>query len=358
MRDVTVWILHPEPAADAGPLVRWVAAERSRIAERHRAGFLRAGAASVRIVSGPPDDTPFGARLRDLVREANPRPAGVVVLGSGAVPLATATDRAAFVAAAAADVPTALANNRYSADIVAIACAERLLELPDLPSDNALPRWLDEVAGYDVRNLRRRWRLAFDIDGPLELLLLGRTADSPAPDVAPVRDRLAGVAAVAADLRRELLLAGRVSSATLAWLETGVAARVRALVEERGLRAASSLAQAERTGPEQRAPASVLGLLLDRDGPASLGGHLERLGDAGIVDTRVLLAHRFGPDERAWPDAEDRFGSDLLLPDRVRDPWLRELTASATRSRIPVVLGGHSIVGPGLRLIVTPGRWT
>jgi hypothetical protein len=358
MRDVTVWILHPEPAADAGPLERWVAAERARIAERHRAGFLRAGAASVRIVSGPPDDTPFGARLRDLVHDATPRPAGVVVLGSGAVPLASAADRRAFVAVAASDTPVALANNCYSADIVAIACAERLLDLPDLPSDNALPRWLDEVGGYRVDDLRRRWRLAFDIDGPLELLLLGRTPGPEVSDVAAVRERLAAVAAVAGDRRRELLLAGRVSSATLAWLETGVPARVRALVEERGLRAASALAQAGNLVPQQRAPASVLGLLLDRDGPGSLGGHLERLGDAAIVDTRVLLAHRFGAGERAWPAAEDRFGSDLLLPERIRDPWLRELTMSATRARIPVVLGGHSIVGPGLRLVVAAERWT
>ena len=358
MRDVTVWILHPEPAADAGPLERWVAAERARIAERHRTGFLRAGAASVRIVSGPPDDTPFGARLRDLVHDATPRPAGVVVLGSGAVPLASAADRRAFVAVAASDSPVALANNRYSADIVAIACVERLLGLPDLPSDNALPRWLDEVGGYRVEDPRRRWRLAFDIDGPLELLLMGRTPDASVPDVARVRERIVAVATVAADRRRELLLAGRVSSATLAWLETGVAARVRALVEERGLRAASALAQAGNGGNEQRAPASVLGLLLDRDGPGSLAGHLDRLGDAAIVDTRVLLAHRFGADERGWPGAEDRFGSDLLLAERIRDPWLRELTTSATRARIPVLLGGHSIVGPGLRLVVAPERWT
>ena len=53
-----------EPGTDAGPLEGWVAEERARIAERHRARFLQAGAQSARIVSGPPDDTPFGARLR------------------------------------------------------------------------------------------------------------------------------------------------------------------------------------------------------------------------------------------------------------------------------------------------------
>ena len=73
---------------------------------------------------------------------------------------------------------------------------------------------------------------------------------------------------------------------------------------------------------------------------------------------RVLLAHRFGADERDWPPAEDRFASDLLLPDRVADPWLRDLTASAAGARIPVALGGHTLVGPGLRLLLRTSRWT
>jgi hypothetical protein len=358
MRDVAVWILHPEPGAGAGPLERWVATERSRVALRHRDGFLRAGAATARTVSGPPDDTSFGARLRGLLEEARPRPSGVIVLGSGAVPLATARDRRSFVAAAAAAMPTALANNRYSADIVSIARADSLLELPDLPADNALPRWLEEVAGYQVDDLRERWRLAFDVDGPLDLLLMGRANGSSMGDVGTARARLEAVSSVAADRRAELVVAGRTSAATLYWLETAARARVRALVEERGMRAASVLAQARETRRSGRGPASVLGLLLDRDGPASLGGHLERLGDAAVVDTRVLLAHRFGVDERDWPAAEDRFASDLLLPDRIADPWLRQLTASAAAARIPVALGGHSLVGPGLRLLLPTSRWT
>jgi hypothetical protein len=264
--------------------------------------------------------------------------------------------------AAAAGKPVALTNNRYSSDVAAIACAERLADLPDLTADNALPRWLEEVAGYAVADLRPRWRLGIDIDGPQDLLLVGRGRghrgrdDDPAIDLARVRDRLTAVAAVAADRRAELVVAGRTSASTLAWLERSVPARVRALVEERGLRAASRLAQAPgaRSRREPRPPASVLGMLLDRDGPASLGTHLARLGDAAVVDSRVLLAHRLGPNESGWPPAEDRFASDLLLDDRIRDPWLRELTAAAAATSIPVVLGGHTLVSPGLRLVVGP----
>ena len=170
--DVSAFILHPEAGPAAGPLEAAVSAARAALAERHRVGFLAAGATSARIVSGPADDTPFGRRLRGLAADAGG--GGLVVLGSGAIPLATAVDRRAFVAAAAAERPAALANDRYSADIVAISRAAGVLrDLPDLDSDNALPRWLAESAGVPVTDLRRRWRLGVDIDGPLDLLVLG-----------------------------------------------------------------------------------------------------------------------------------------------------------------------------------------
>lgn len=360
MPPVAVRIFHPLPDATAGPLVRWVAGARAQLAGRHRLGFEATGADDVAIVEGSADGRTFGARLRDLVGHRGP--GGLVVLGSGAIPLATAADRRAFVLAAGRDEPRALANNRYSTDIVAIARSDRLPMIPDLPGDNALPRWLEEVAGYIVEDLRRRWRLAVDIDGPLDVLLTtGRDeaedADANGIELGPVTTRFDAVGRVAGNKRAELLVAGRTSAATLTWLERHTLSRTRALVEERGLRAASRLAQAGLTGATQRPPASVVGALLDRDGPESFGRHLARLADAAIVDTRVLLAHRLGADEAAWPPAEDRFASDLLLADRVADPWLRALTASAAAATIPILLGGHTLVGPGVRLIV--GRsWT
>jgi hypothetical protein len=77
---------------------------------------------------------------------------------------------------------------------------------------------------------------------------------------------------------------------------------------------------------------------------------VDRLADGAVIDTRVLLAHRFGADERAWPPPEDRFASDLLLADRVRDPWLQGLTLHAWSHRVPIAFGGHTLVGPGLAL--------
>ncbi len=71
-----------------------------------------------------------------------------------------------------------------------------------------------------------------------------------------------------------------------------------------------------------------------------------------MVDTRVLLAHHLGADASAWPEAEDRFASDLLLHERIADPWLRALTRAAVEGPIPVLFGGHTLVGPGLRRLL------
>ncbi len=363
---VDVIILHPLPGPGAGPLERALGAARAALAVRHRAGFLAAGATAATVVEGRPDGHPFGARLRAIAAML-PAGRGLVLLGSGAIPLATAADRRSFVEAASAAGIGGLANNRYSADVLALTAeaAVRLGDVPvELPGDNALPRWLAEVAGVPVGDLRRRAALGVDLDSPLDLVLVARvgdgsqavrTAAASLPGAARVEAALDGVQAVLADRRAEFVVAGRTSASTLAWLEGHARCRVRAIVEERGLRASSRLALGAG-GEPGRPPASLLGTVLDRDGPATLGRLLAGLGDAALVDSRVLLAHRLGADETGWPGAEDRFASDLLRSDAVADPWLRALTASAAGASIPVVLGGHTLVGPGVRLLIRRGR--
>lgn len=352
MTRVVAIILHPMAAPDAGPLTRAFAAMRSRNAERQARGFAGVGA-EARIdeldASRSATTASFGARLREAIR-AMPD-AGVVVLGSGSIPLATASDRRALVAAAATRGGPALTNNRYSADVVAIPAGTEVGSLPDLAADNGLPRWLEEH-GVAVHDLRRRSRLQFDLDSPLDGLVAGAALPGeggaggsglPPPFADRVREAIAGVRSVVADPSGELVVAGRTSSGVLRWLETHTASRTRALVEERGMRTSR---------PGQRAPRSTLGLLLDQRGPDALGRLAAELGDAAVVDTRVLLAHRLGPDEDAWPPAEDRYASDLLLPDAVGDPWLRALTLAACDAQVPILLGGHSLVGPGLPLLL------
>lgn len=355
MQPVAVRILHPSAPTDAGALTRWLADVRARNADLLAARFSSAGATNVQVLAGPSDARPFGARLRDLAGSL-PAGTGLVVLSSGAIPLARHRDIEVLVEAAGSGERRGLANNYYSADVVAVGRAEALRDVPDLPGDNALPRWLDEVAGFAVRDLRRRWRLSVDLDSPLDAVLVDHTRAPDDVDLAQLHDRIAGVRAVAADRRAELVAAGRTSGRTLQWLERTTAARTRAIIEERGLRASSPDAVAGGRAQARRPPRSVLGMLLDDRGPAAFGAILGELGSGAIVDTRVLLAHRLGADEAAWPIPEDRYASDLLLPDRIGDPWLRALTASALAASIPILLGGHSLVGPGIRLLLGRAR--
>jgi hypothetical protein len=365
MPPVSVLILAPAPTPAAGPLTSLLDDARAALGEHHRRGFLAAGAIDAVLRREPPDDTLFGARLRRISAELLPvGPAGLVVLGAASLPLATAADRQALVAAASGDDPAALANQRYSADAIAIARADLVLPtIPvDLDSDNALPRWLDEVARVRVHDLSARRHLAVDVDSPLDLLLLDGSAAlgatrlplPAAADAEPVRSRLDTLRALAGNRGAELLIAGRMSAADLRWAERHTRSRTRALIEERGIRTAAAGALVGR--PNRRPPRTVLGELLERDGPGSLGRHIAALADGALLDSRVLLAHRLGADERGWPPPEDRYASDLLLTGQVRDPWLAELTSAAVEAPIPVLLGGHALVGPGARLALDGSR--
>ena len=322
---VTLLILAPMPPAGAGPLERLLDEAVVDVADRHRRALEALGVTRASTERSPRDEAAFGAHLRRLVMDLRPR--GLIVLGGGSMPLATSHDWRDFLDAAAAE-DGALTNNAFSGDAIAIArAADVLADLPpDLPNDNALPRWLREVAGVTVRDLRGRRRLAVDIDSPLDLLLLesargGASGGFPVPDdrdAALVRERLVRLRALATDPSAELLVAGRMAAVDLRRLETRTRSRTRALIEERGMRTAALAAM--RGEPNRRPARTTIGTLLERDGPGALGDLLATLSDGALVDTRVLLAQRFGLDERGWPHPEDRYSSDLLLPHRVSGP--------------------------------------
>ena len=145
MSRVVAVIFHQPPSGDAGPLTTALAALRALNGRRQLDGFTKAGA-DARLVDDLLGESTIGAAIRRVAASA--RAAGVIVLGSGAVPLATAADRRAFVAAAAGPPGGALANNRFSADIVALAGSDRLSALPELASDNGLPRWHNLYVRY------------------------------------------------------------------------------------------------------------------------------------------------------------------------------------------------------------------
>jgi hypothetical protein len=73
---------------------------------------------------------------------------------------------------------------------------------------------------------------------------------------------------------------------------------------------------------------------------------LAQMGQAAFIDTRPLFAH-----SGLKPSRQDRFLSDAMEPDAIADAWVQEFTAAACEARIPVVLGGSSLVGAGVQLL-------
>jgi hypothetical protein len=259
----------------------------------------------------------------------------------------------------------AVTNNRFSADAFVVAgdLAAACNALAGLGADNGAPRAL-EAAGFVVRDLGAALWTRFDVDTPQDLALLRLATRLPAvrrldpavtaflesvqlPGGRPLMlPRVEEVLAVLRNRNAELVVAGRIPSASLAHLETQAACRVRAFVEERGMRAA----------PANRPRSLLADWVTDRDA-ASLVERLSELGDAVILDTRVIMAALVGSaDPVLWPDDEDRFASDFADPSAIAADTLRELTTAATASSVPFLLGAHTLVSDGL-VILTDAAW-
>lgn len=283
----------------------------------------------------------FGRALGDLARRE--RLEAVLYLSGGAGVLLPQ----GFVGAMAARLAPrrVVTNNRFSCDFAAFAPADALGQVRDLPRDNDLAWALAADAGFAVEELPREVATLYDLDSPLDLLVL-RLAGQPGPVLARCLAALPGddgwLRAAARPLARgtaEVTIAGRLATDTLAFLDREAACRKRALVEERGMEASRRAAGG--------AVRSLLGRLLEAIGPAAFFAQLSETSASAFVDTRVLLAHR-----GACLSPSERFAADLLWADALREPWLRALVEAARAAPLPVVLGGHTLLNGGLRLLV------
>jgi len=261
----------------------------------------------------------------------------------------------------------ATSNNRYSTDAFLVAgdpssrltLEAALTALEGCSTDNAAMHCL-EAAGFAIRDLSTSRWARFDVDTPLDLALLRlgtRLPTTRRPDgvVAAFLEmailpggrslevpHLGALGAVLRNREAQLVVAGRVPSTAWSYLETESACRVRCFVEERGMRSA-----------RDAVPHSLLADWMDRLGPADLVSELATLGDAVILDTRVLMASRAASSEASeWPPTEERFASDFLDSEPMTTEWLAELTRAAAASSVPFLLGSHALVSDGLRILV------
>lgn len=358
----------PTPSDDVpfGSYGAVLAAGRRLLAAELSQRLARQGAAVRPIAPAPPGPEPFHwgrwfAMAADDAMTASPGLDALGWVGAGALALVPDQALDELLSPVPDEVVT---NNRFSSDAFVVAgdLRKALGGLAGLGADNGAPRAL-EAAGFTVRDLSGAPWSRFDVDTPLDLALLRLVARLGARGIDPAVHtflegaqlpgskglaipRLDEVLAVLRSRDAELVVAGRVPAAAFAYLEEQSACRVRLFVEERGMRAA----------PGHR-PRSLLADWVARDGGASLVEHLSTLGDAVIVDTRVIMAGLAGSsDPAAWPLPEERYASDFADPGPIAAPWLRDLTDAAAAASVPFVLGAHTLVSDGLR-ILTDAAW-
>jgi CTP:molybdopterin cytidylyltransferase MocA len=293
----------------------------------------------------PQEPFHFGRRLAGLIARYDMQRCFYV--GGGAAPLLPASELAAIAETMLAADRLLITNNFYSSDFVAFGPTSILHRHPrSLPdNDNELAWLLGEDLGLPVRELPRSGATQLDVDTPTDLFTLAAH-----PDTGPhtrayldglVLDTSAVDAALPLMLDREatILVAGRVSSATWAYMERETACSTRVLSEERGMRASGRQAEGQVR--------SLLGYYLEAVGLDRFFETLATMGQAVFLDNRVLFAHR-----GLWPSAADRFYSDLLEPAQVADPFVKALTEAAMAAPIPVIMGGHSLVSGGMYALI------
>ncbi|MCL4394723.1 MAG: hypothetical protein M1482_07955 [Chloroflexi bacterium] len=285
----------------------------------------------------------FGSRLRELIRKYDvQRP---LYVGAGSAALFSQDDFTDLCARLMAADRAVISNNLFSTDFAGFVPGEAIEGIDPPAIDNNLAFLLNRQVGLPELSLPRTASSQFDIDTPSDLLILslhpavGKRARTYLDSLGLENHRMHALMEKLTDDRAEVVVCGRVSSSAWAYLERDTACRIRMFSEERGMRA---------SGREERGAArSLLGFYLERCGAHGLFDALRELGDAAIIDSRVIFQHL-----GLRLSAPDRFYSDLLQPEHITDPVAREFTAAAREARIPVLLGGHSVVAGGLWALI------
>jgi hypothetical protein len=285
----------------------------------------------------------FGRRLRELISKQGMEK--VFYVGGGSSALLSSEDIGRIAGTLLSAGELVIANNFYSTDFAGFAPAQAIESIEPPTVDNDLAWRLVEQAGLPCKELPRTAATQLDVDTPTDLMTLKphsgvgphtrRYLDSLKLDTSHIEQVLRFLA----DRDAEVLVAGRVSASTWAYLEEETACRVRLFSEERGMRASGRQARGEAL--------SLLSFYLEEVGLERFFATLAKMGQAAFLDSRVLFAHR-----RIWPSAADRFYSDLRQPEKIGDSWVRRFTEAAIEAPIPVVLGGHSLVSGGLYALV------
>lgn len=293
---------------------------------------------SVRDTAGA--DFDWLGTLQEVVRAEADSGEAVVVMGGCAAPLLDAGELVE-VALQAADGEV-WQNNRLSPDLVLWKPAERVFRVDDCRNDNEFG-YAMEQAGLAVRYFPGLLGFGFDLDTPVDCVLAAMRVECGPRLTEAVSgwDLWRRVEAVRAVLDRaeyaDVALLGRVHPVEAERFGQGCKVRIRVFSEERGMKALGRI--------EQGVVRSLVGAMVEAVGWKKFFEVLEEQVGCVLFDTRVVLEHL-----GVKVSEQERFAADLGMLGEVRNPILREMAEAAAACRVPVLMGGQSLVGGGLRI--------
>ncbi|MCD4786067.1 MAG: hypothetical protein K8T10_19780 [Candidatus Eremiobacteraeota bacterium] len=285
----------------------------------------------------------FGKWLNDRILKYNPK--NVFYWGAGASPFITRELLASFCASISAGKNILYTNNFFSADWVAFTPAEASLEITPPPMDNNLAYYLWQDRALRSIYIAPSVEIIGDVDTPADLLVLKVHPNTPphTADYLKTLDidttRIKKFISFLPE-RNKIFLSGRVGSSLFKYLDTRSPCKYRIISEERGMRSSGRL--------QRREVRSFLGEMIEEVGLDTVFKFIEETSKGAVIDSRVIFAHICKK-----VSTKDRFYSDLGIPGKIEDPFVKEFTKRVVNSPIPILAGGHSLILGGLWALVS-----
>ena len=248
-----------------------------------------------------------------------------------------------------------VANNAYSSDMFGISDSSCLMGLNgNLPSsDNEFAMWFCMTFDADIVPLPSQMAFQFDVDTPVDALIMS-TMEKSSIDTEGMLGfvknegllfilnrmftKIEMAKAVMKGPGGEFTLIGRVPPSSVSYLNSILKCRIRTFSEERGMRSFKRDVRGEAK--------SIFASYIKRCGIRNFVNDMSDVTGLAFVDTRVLLSSL-----GCRLSTEERFASDLLMTDSLKDELAYELADAFSTSSCNFICGGHCLVSWGVRSI-------
>ena len=232
-----------------------------------------------------------------------------------------------------------LSNNLVSSDFITFSLSDLdekiILNFPNI--DNYFSSYLMKETSLKYVKIPNSLGSIFDIDTHNDFAILskitnnsGRIGNYISNSIFKNID-LDSFINILSSKSNEIFVYGRINPLNLYLAERNTPCKIRFLSEERGLKVRG------------RASASILNSIFQSKNFDTFFDMFENICNACILDTRVifyLFADKY--------NQEDAYLSDMQMWKKIKNPFIKSFTKRVSESKVPIILGGHSVVNGGL----------